>query len=80
MGELGQLTGAVDRHGVEIKIGDALRFDFFEWNRCAPRDKWMPCIFVMEYKDGLLNHPGCYSDLAKWCEIIVPYKAQEVEA
>lgn len=81
MGEKGQLTGAKDRHGVEIRIGDTLRFDFNEWNRSALNaaslfgkepDGLEECVFVMEYKDGELQHPGVYSDLSKWCEIIKP--------
>lgn len=71
MGEIGQLTGAKDRHGVEIKIGDTLLFDYNEWNRTVfDPQKREVCVFVMVYRDGQLQHPGIYSDLGVWCEII----------
>lgn len=73
MGETGQLTGAQDRHGREIRIGDTLRFDFHEWNRTVtnPEDR-KECVFVMSYEEGELVHPGVYSDLSQWCEVIAP--------
>jgi hypothetical protein len=74
MGEEGQLTGAKDRHGLEIRIGDTLRFDYDEWNRTASAGEQEDCIFTMKYEDGQLVHPGSYSDLARWCEVI---KAEE---
>lgn len=78
MGEIGQLTGAKDRHGVEIKIGDTLRFDFNEWNRTVfPPEEREDCVFVMEYKDGELSHPGTYGDLSEWCEIIPARSVRE---
>jgi hypothetical protein len=72
MGEEGQLTGAKDRLGREIRIGDILRFDYDEWNRSARSGAQEDCIFIMEYEDGQLVHPGSYSDLSAWCEVIKP--------
>ncbi len=70
MGQPGQLTGAFDRNGIEIKIGDKLRFDHDEWNKDREPRHYEDCTFVMEYSNGQLQHPGSYSDLSQWCEII----------
>jgi len=67
---LGVPIGVNDRLGNPIHIGDKLDFDHREWGG--------PQQFVVELKDGTIQHPGCTSDLSSWCEIIESWDAREV--
>ena len=72
MGQKGQLTGIMDRHGVEIRIGDTLRFDCEEYKTIFLQEDYETQVFVIGYENGELQHPGTRSDLSIWCEIIPP--------
>ena len=67
---LGVPIGVNDQHGNPIHIGDKLDFDHREWGG--------PQQFVVELKDGTIQHPGCTSDLSSWCEIIESWDARRV--
>jgi hypothetical protein len=64
MGEVGLWTGLLDRHGVEIHLGDTLIFDEQEWGAPYPANE-----FVIEFKDGQLLTKGVVSELRHFCTV-----------
>jgi len=65
---LGVAIGVNDRNGKPIHIGDTLRFDQREWGRQME--------FVIELRDGQIQHPGATGDLSSWCEIVKPWDSE----
>ena len=62
----GQYIGVNDCQGNRIHIGDTLEFDEKEFGE--------KCVFVVELKDGTIQHPGATSDLTNWCTVINSWK------
>lgn len=60
--------GVNDRNGKPIHIGDTLRFDQREFGRQME--------FVIELRDGQIQHPGATGDLSSWCEIVKPWDGE----
>ena len=57
--------GVNDRNGKPIHIGDTLRFEEQEWGETME--------FVIELRDGQIQHPGATGDLSSWCEVVKPW-------
>jgi hypothetical protein len=51
-----------DHNGNPIHVGDELDFNEREWGE--------PMRFVVQMKDGMIQHPGAPSDLDSWCTIV----------
>lgn len=58
---IGCPIGRKDHNGNPVHVGDELEFNEREWGE--------PMRFIVELKDGLVQHPGGSSDLESWCTI-----------